>query len=110
MRDWLVSAYRAEGRDLYEAIQSNEGYRDISAPPTLEIRYILKDVPMSMLPMASTGRSFGLNARAIESVIDLAGLVHETNFWTRGRTLGRLGLEGLSPPEIRRVATDGYPL
>ena len=109
MRDWLVSAYRAEGRDLYEAIQANEGYRGIAAPPTLENRYILEDVPMSMVPMASAGRGFGLKPRAIESMIDLAGLVHETNFWARGRTLDRLGLEGLSPPEIRRVASEGYP-
>ena len=38
----------------------------------------------------------------------LAGLIHETNFWSRGRTLASLGLEGLSPIEIRRVASDGY--
>ncbi len=108
MRDWLVSAYRATGRNLYEAIQANEGYRDISAPPTMENRYMLEDVPMSMVPMASAGRSFGLTPRAIESVIDLAGLLHETNFWSRGRTLSRLGLDGLSPAEIRRVASEGY--
>ncbi len=64
---------------------------------------------MSMVPMASAGRAFGLTPRAIESVIDLAGLVHETNFWARGRTLERLGLRGLSPAEIRRIASDGYP-
>lgn len=108
MRDWLVSAYRAEGRDLYEAIQANEGYRGISAPPTMDNRYLLEDVPMSMVPMASAGRSFGLTPRAIESVIDLAGLVHETNYWSRGRTLESLDLGGLSPAEIRQVASEGY--
>jgi opine dehydrogenase len=109
MKSWLVSAYRAEGRNLYEAIQANEGYRGISAPPTMENRYMLEDVPMSMVPMASAGRGFGLTPRAIESVIDLAGLVHQTNYWSRGRTLKSLGLEGLSPAEIRQVASEGYP-
>jgi opine dehydrogenase len=108
MKEWLVSAYRAEGNDLYEAIQANEGYRGISAPPTMDNRYMLEDVPMSMVPMASAGRGFGLTPRAIESVIDLAGLVHQTNYWSRGRTLKNLGLEGLSPAEIRRVASEGY--
>jgi opine dehydrogenase len=108
-KDWLLSAYRVSGRDLYEAIQANEGYRGISAPPTMDNRYLLEDVPMSMVPMASAGRSFGLTPRAIESMIDVAGLVHETNYWSRGRTLASLGLEGLSPAEIRRVATEGYP-
>ena len=58
--------------------------------------------------MASAGRQFGLNPRAIESVITLAGIVHQTNFWSRGRTLERLGLAGLSPAEIRQVASYGY--
>lgn len=108
MREWLVSAYRAEGRDLYEAIQANEGYRGMAAPPTMDNRYMLEDVPMSMVPMASAGRGFGLTPHAIESVIDLAGFVHETNYWSHGRTLESLGLGGLSPTEIRRVASEGY--
>jgi opine dehydrogenase len=108
MREWLQSAYRATGDTLYEAIQANEGYRGIAAPPNMDNRYLLEDVPFSMVPMASAGRGFGLTPRAIESVIDLAGLIHETNFWSRGRTLTSLGLEGLSPAEIRRVASDGY--
>lgn len=109
MQDWLLSAYRASGRGLYEAIQANEGYRGITAPPTMENRYMLEDVPMSMVPMASAARAFGLTPKAIEAVIDLAGLVHETNFWSRGRTLERLGLGGLSAQEIRKVASEGYP-
>ncbi len=107
LRDWLASAYRATGRDLYEAIQANEGYRGISAPPTLENRYLLEDVPMSLVPIASAGRVFGLRARAIESVIDVAGFLQETRFWSRGRTLERLGLDQLSPTELRRLVEDG---
>ncbi len=107
LRDWLASAYRATGRDLYEAIQANEGYRNISAPPTLENRYLLEDVPMSLVPIASAGRVFGLRARAIESVIDVAGFLQETRFWSRGRTLERLGLDHLSPTELRRLVEDG---
>lgn len=61
-----------------------------------------------MVPMASAGRSFGLTPRAIEAVIDLAGLMHTTNYWSRGRTLATLGLEGLSPAEIEQVAMYGY--
>ncbi|HLV90023.1 MAG: NAD/NADP octopine/nopaline dehydrogenase family protein [Acidimicrobiales bacterium] len=108
LKDWLLSAYRAGGEDLYEAIMANEGYRGIQAPPTTQNRYMLEDIPMSMVPMASAGRGFGLTPRAIEAVIDLSGLMHLTNYWSRGRTLATLGLEGLSPAEIKRVATKGY--
>jgi opine dehydrogenase len=109
MREWLESAYRAVGSTLFEAIRANEGYRGILAPPSLDNRYILEDVPFSMVPMASAGASFGLKPRAIDAVVDLAGIIYETNFWTHGRTLASLGLEGLSPGEIQRVATSGLP-
>ena len=107
LREWLASAYRATGNDLYEAIQANEGYRGIAAPPNLENRYLLEDVPMSLVPIASAGRVFGLRARAIESVIDMAGFLRETRFWSRGRTLERLGLDQLSPTELRRFVEEG---
>jgi len=105
--EWLASAYRATGSDLFEAVRANEGYRGITAPSTLEHRYILEDVPMSLVPIASAGRAFGLKSQAIESLILLAGLIMDTNYWTRGRTLESLGLAGLSPGEIRRIAATG---
>jgi len=105
--EWLASAYRATGSDLFEAVRANEGYRGITAPSTLEHRYILEDVPMSLVPIASAGRAFGLKTQAIEALILLAGLIMDTNYWTRGRTLETLGLAGLSPGEIRRIAETG---
>jgi opine dehydrogenase len=107
LMEWLASAYRATGSDLFEAVRANEGYRGITAPSTLEHRYILEDVPMSLVPIASAGKAFGLNTRAIEALILFAGLMMDTNFWTRGRTLESLGLDGLSPGEIRRIAEMG---
>jgi opine dehydrogenase len=105
--EWLASAYRATGSDLFEAVRANEGYRGITAPSTLEHRYILEDVPMSLVPIASAGRAFGLKSQAIEALILLAGLIMDTNYWTRGRTMETLGLAGLSPGEIRRIAETG---
>ena len=107
LMEWLASAYRATGHDLFESVRANEGYRGINAPSTLEHRYILEDVPMSLVPIASAGKAFGLKTRAIEALILLAGLIMDTNFWTRGRTLESLGLAGLSPGEIRRIAETG---
>jgi opine dehydrogenase len=107
LMEWLASAYRATGSDLFEAVRANEGYRGITAPSTLEHRYILEDVPMSLVPIASAGRAFGLKTQAIDALILLAGLIMDTNYWTRGRTLESLGLAGLSPGEIRRIAETG---
>ncbi len=107
LETWLTTAYGAAGTDLLDAIHANVGYRGITAPATLEHRYILEDVPMSLVPIASAGLAFGLKTRAVEAMILVAGLIHGTNYWRRGRTLESLGLDGLSPGEIRDVIEKG---
>lgn len=107
LETWLATAYGAVGTDILDAVRANVGYRGIAAPATLEHRYILEDVPMSLVPIASAGLAFGLKTRAVEALILIAGLIHGTNYWRVGRTLESLGLDALSPSEIRDVIEKG---
>lgn len=105
--EWLHMAYAAVGESLYEAIKANPGYSGIKAPRSLAHRYILEDVPMSLVPMAALGVRFGVSTRAIESLIYLASILHRTSYSHRGRTLEKLGLEKLSVSEITRYVEEG---
>lgn len=106
-REWLYSAYDVSGRDLFEAIQNNSGYRGIRAPSTLFHRYITEDVPTSLVPMASLGRMLGVPTPTIESLIQLACVLHRKDYWKEGRTVERLGLQGRDVREIHAlVVTD----
>ena len=105
--EWLKLAYNAEGENLFEAIQNQEGYYGIKAPSTLNHRYIFEDVPMSLVPIAAMGSRYGVSVRGIDSVIRLACIIHRTDYWRRGRTLDRLGLEELSVSEITRYVNEG---
>jgi len=105
--EWLKMAYDARGSDLNEAIHNNSGYYGITAPASLEHRYIFEDVPMSLVPIAALGARFGVRVRGMESVIRLACIVHHTDYWRRGRTLERLGLEDLSVGEITAYVNEG---
>jgi opine dehydrogenase len=106
-QEWLKMAYNATGSSLYEAIHNQPGYRGISAPPTLNHRYIFEDVPMSLVPIASFGQRYGVSVNAIDSIIRMACIVHQTDYWRRGRTLAKLGVEQLSVNEIRRYVEEG---
>ncbi len=107
--EWLKMAYNATGTDLYEAIHAQPGYYGIKAPNTLNHRYIFEDVPMSLVPIASLGNRYGVSVRGIDSIIRLACIIHRTDYWRRGRTLEKLGLENLSVSELTRfVNEDGY--
>jgi opine dehydrogenase len=105
--EWLKMAYDAKGESLYEAIHANPGYYGIMAPNRLEHRYIFEDVPMSLVPIAALGKRYGVETRAIESIIHLACIIHRTDYWRRGRTLDKLGIEHLSVSELTRYVNEG---
>jgi opine dehydrogenase len=105
--EWLKLAYDTVGEDLHEAIQNQPGYYGIKAPTTLNHRYIFEDVPMSLVPMASLGMRYGVNVRGMESIIRLGSFIHKTDYWRRGRTVERLGLEQWSVSELTRFVQEG---
>jgi opine dehydrogenase len=107
--EWLKMAYGATGNDLHEAVHDNPGYYGIGAPSGLTHRYIFEDVPMSLVPMASLGKRYGVETRAIDAMISLASILHRTDYWRRGRTLERLGIDGFSVSELTRYVTTGEP-
>ncbi len=105
--EWLKLAYDTDGEDLHEAIQNQPGYYGIKAPPTLNHRYIFEDVPMSLVPIASLGMRYGVSVRGMESIIRIGSIIHRTDYWRRGRTVERLGLEQWSVSELTRFVQEG---
>ena len=105
--NWLKDAYSAEGETLYEAIQANPGYQGIKAPRTLRHRYLLEDVPFSLVPLASLGAQFGVETWATEAMIRLACEVHGTNYLARGRNIEDMGLKGLRASEVKQYVQVG---
>ncbi len=105
--EWLRIAYDATGVDLHEAIHNQPGYYGIKAPRTLNHRYITEDVPMSMVPIAALGQRYGVRVRGMESIIRMACIIHQTDYWRRGRTLDKLGIERLSVYEVMRYVMEG---
>ncbi len=105
--EWLKMAYDTNGEDLYEAIHNQPGYYGIKAPPTLNHRYIFEDVPMSLVPIAALGERYGVSVRGMDAMIRLACIIHRTDYWRRGRTLEKLGINNLSVSELTRYVNEG---
>lgn len=105
--EWLKLAYSAEGESLYDAMQDNAGYVGIKAPKQLNHRYIFEDVPMSMVPIASLGKRYGVSVKGIEAIIQLTSILHNTDYWRRGRTVQSLGIEQYTVDELTELVNDG---
>jgi opine dehydrogenase len=105
--EWLKLSYDAVGEDLNEAIHNQPGYYGINAPPTLNHRYIFEDVPMSLVPIASLGQRYGVAVSGIDAIIKIASIIHRTDYWRRGRTIDKLGINNLSTDELIHYVTEG---
>jgi len=106
--DWLRLSYNAHGKNLYELLQNNGQYQRISAPNSVSHRYILEDVPMSLVPIASLGKMCNVNTPTIDMIINLANLVYGRDFRFEGRTVESLGITGLTRRELLSLVNNGY--
>lgn len=105
--EWLEMAYNSRGSDLREAILNQPGYMGIKSPRTMNHRYIFEDIPMSLVPMASLGRQYGVSVRGMDSLIRLACIIHRTDYWRRGRTVEKMGISRLSVSELNDYVNKG---
>ncbi|HEY5731043.1 MAG TPA: NAD/NADP octopine/nopaline dehydrogenase family protein [Anaerolineales bacterium] len=105
--EWLELAYDTSGNDLHDAIHNQPGYYGIKAPATLHHRYLFEDVPMSLVPIASLGMRYGVSVRGMESIIQIANIIHRTDYWRRGRTVESLGLSQWSVSELTQFVQEG---
>ncbi|MCC6490445.1 MAG: NAD/NADP octopine/nopaline dehydrogenase family protein [Candidatus Hydrogenedentes bacterium] len=103
-REWLYYAYDAAGRDLREAMRANMGYRGIQAPHRMEMRYLSEDVPCSLVPMVSLGAKFGVPVPAMNSLVELASIMHGRDYRAEGRNLEKLGISDMDLKQLRLLA------
>ena len=68
-----------------EALQNNEAYREIDAPPTINTRYIFEDVPNGLVPVETVGKEFGVPTPNITTIINMACSVMDTDYRKTGR-------------------------
>jgi opine dehydrogenase len=59
------------------------------------------------VPIAALGQRYGVSVRGMDSIIRLACIVHQTDYWRRGRTLDRLGIEQQSVAELAHYVGEG---
>ena len=103
-RQWFYMAYSTTGDSLFEAMRKNPGYRGILAPKTLKMRYLEEDVPCSLIPMSSLGNMLRVPTPTIDSLIHMASVLNQKDYYSFGRTVERLGIANMNLRELRLLA------
>lgn len=90
---------------IREAINS---YPRIKGPANLLTdRYITEDVPYGLVPMASLAKMLKVETPVMNSLITLASGLTRRDFWKEGRTVDKMGISGLSSPELAKYLEEG---
>ncbi len=76
-------------------------------PASADTRYLTEDVPMGLVFFSSLGQALGVPTPTADALITLASEISGRDFPAEGRTLERLGLDGVPADEIRAVVTGG---
>ncbi len=87
--------------DQQDYIQYGTGPFDINN------RYITEDIPVGCHIYHELGRIFGVKTPVIDSMINLANVMMETDYYQDGYTLDYLGLGGKDKEELNRYLREG---
>lgn len=72
-------------------------------------RYIDEDARIGDTFLASLGDMIGVPTPTIKSLVHLASLVNQTNYFKTGRTVEKAGVAGLDIDELNRFLAEGHP-
>ncbi len=101
VKDWLLYAYPdTKGDTLIERMVNNPAYHDILAPGSIFVRQLTEDIPTGLVPMSEMAKLAGVDVPVMNSFITLASALLNIDLREKGRTLKRLGLDGLSKDEL----------
>ena len=113
LEDWFERVYGVREASLVETCRrltynSDGPYQATGTPSSLDHKFITEDVPTGLIPISALGAAAGVPTPAIDALVELARTMTGRDFADQARTLARLGLEGMSATEIRRVMDEGF--
>lgn len=100
-KEWLHRYYGCSQGSLLEAMQTVPNYKFSQSPDRVHHRYILEDVPCTLIPLQQLAHKAGIKTPMVDAVVTIASILLSEDFKSQGRTLDRLGWSQLSHLEIR---------
>ncbi|GAA0737556.1 NAD/NADP octopine/nopaline dehydrogenase family protein [Clostridium oceanicum] len=107
MMEWFDVMYDAHGENFSDAVKDNKSYDGVKGQKTLYTRYLLEDIPNSLVPIVSLGKKLNVNVTKMETIVNLVKGVLGDKLSSKGRTVETLGLEDCSKEELLEYVKKG---
>ncbi len=99
--------YGCPATTLLDALRTVEPYRTIAAPTSLDHRFLTEDIRSTLVPLQALARCAGVATPMVDAAITIMSVLGGEDFRRTGRTLARLGWDGLGHDGIRRRLRSG---
>lgn len=114
-RPFLVNFYDAgltsregfESGSIARACEESEPNQTIKSPPSLDHRYVHEDIGYGLVPWSAFGKLAGVPTPAIDAMVRLAAIATGIDYEVTGLTLDKMGLHGLSVPQLKHFVETG---
>lgn len=104
-----LTGYCPKADNLYDAYQgSTEVFLPIEGPNDLSGRYLTEDAPCSLVFCSQVAKAAGVQTPLMDSVITLASALRDEDYNKTGRTLDKIGFDGLDVQAIKQFLREGY--
>ena len=104
--DEYKNTYETSGNNMYEVITNAiSAYTGIKGQKTMRTRYLMEDIPYSLVALQTMGQVAGVPTPCISAVITVArAIIPEMD---EGRTRKNLGLEGVDKEAFEAMCREG---
>ncbi|MCR5260381.1 MAG: NAD/NADP octopine/nopaline dehydrogenase family protein [Candidatus Gastranaerophilales bacterium] len=87
----MCSLYNLHYDNIYDTIKHISAFKIQYAPGSMQHRYVSEDVPYSMVPIATIGKKLGIPTPNMDSIINIACMANDTDYWQEGRNADKIG-------------------
>ncbi|MGF1703296.1 NAD/NADP octopine/nopaline dehydrogenase family protein [Photobacterium makurazakiensis] len=99
--DAMNALYSMDCKTVYEANRTSETHGKLnSAPNSASNRYITEDAAYLLVPCFELGQLTGIDTPMITACLHIDNAYNDTDYFTTGRTLKKMGLDNLTAHEI----------
>lgn len=98
---------RSRAAAASSSLQAGEAIRSVTAPPTLDHRYLHEDVGWGLVPWISLAGHAGVATPTMTALTQLASVINGVDYARTGLTLDKMGLAGTPPQRIHEHAIEG---
>lgn len=100
-----VAMELAEGRQprtIWEEVNGCQTLEFIKGPTSLKNRYFTEDIPYGLVAWSDLGRMLNAPTPLIDAFIEIGSIIIEQKPRETGRTLAKMGIEGMSLDELKK--------